>query len=323
MRGWLLAGASLGLCMAAAVAAAVLVARSAGPLAHSRDVVIPRGGVTDVAGALREAGAIDWKPAFEALVEATSFRGRVKAGEFHVPARASLLDILAILRTARPVEHLLTIPEGLTAAQVARILLDDRALAGDLGVPAEGSVLPQSYAFERGASRNGLLLRAEAAARAALEEAWKRRTPDAELASPAEAVILASVVERETAIAAERPLVARVFLNRLHQSMRLQSDPTVVYGLSGGLGFLGRPLTRTDLQEDGPYNTYLVKGLPGGAICNPGVASLDAVLHPASSEALYFVADGIGGHRFADSLEEHERNVRLYRAGRSDLGMPK
>jgi len=321
MRRWLLAGASLGLLAAAMVGSAVLVVRSPGPLASALDVVIPHGGVADVAGALRDAGAIGWKPGFEAVAEATWFRGRVKAGEFHIPARASLLDILAILRTARPVEHLLTIPEGLTAAQVARILLDDRAMEGGLAVPAEGSVLPQTYAFERGANRSGLLLRAQAAARAALQEAWKRRAPDGPLASPAEALILASVVERETAISAERPLVARVFLNRLRQSMRLQSDPTVVYELSGGLGSLGRPLTRTDIQEAGPYNTYLVLGLPAGPICNPGWASLDAVLHPATSAALYFVADGLGGHRFADSLEEHERNVRLYRAGRPETSV--
>jgi UPF0755 protein len=191
------------------------------------------------------------------------------------------------------------------------LLAEADGLRGDVEVPAEGSVLPQTYAYELGMTRASVLARAQAAFVHALAGAWAGREAGLPLRGPEEAVVLASIVERETAVARERPLVARVFYNRLRLGMRLQSDPTVVYGVSGGSGVLPRGLSRADLEQvAAPYSTYASAGLPPGPICNPGVSSIDAVLHPAASAALYFVADGSGGHAFADSLVEHDRNVR-------------
>jgi UPF0755 protein len=214
---------------------------------------------------------------------------------------------------------MLTIPEGLTSAMVATLLAEVDGLRGDVEVPAEGSILPQTYAYELGMTRASVVARAQDAQRRALAAAWANRAADVPLRSAEQAIVLASLVERETGVARERPLVARVFYNRLHLGMRLQSDPTVIYGVSGGMGVLPRRLSRSELDDlSAPYSTYAAAGLPAGPICNPGIASIDAVLHPASSGALYFVADGSGGHAFADSLPEHDRNV--LRASR--LGKP-
>jgi UPF0755 protein len=197
---------------------------------------------------------------------------------------------------------------------VAALLAGADGLRGDVEVPAEGSVLPQTYAYEWGMTRASVLARAQLAFRQALAHAWAERATDLPVLTPQEAVVLASIVERETAVARERALVARVFYNRLRLGMRLQSDPTVIYGLSGGSGVLSRGLSRADLeQEHAPYSTYASGGLPPGPICNPGLSSIEAVLHPAVSAALYFVADGSGGHAFADSLAEHNQNVRRMR----------
>ena len=180
-------------------------------------------------------------------------------------------------------------------------------------MPREGGVLPQTYDYEWGRTRRGAMRRMEAAMTTALERAWVARAPGLGLRSPHEMLVLASMVERETGVASERPLVARVFLNRLAAGMRLQSDPTVAYAANGGNGPLDRPLTRSDLAFDNPYNTYVVAGLPPAPICSPGIAALMAVAHPALSDALYFVANGSGGHAFAATLEEHVRNVERYR----------
>ena len=211
-------------------------------------------------------------------------------------------------------QHRLTIPEGLTSRQISLLLLRPELLGGDLPTIEEGSLLPQTYAFERGTAPAAIVARAKAAMDKALTETWAARVPDLPLASPREALILASIVERETAKPEERPRVAAVFLNRLRQGMRLQSDPTVVYAASNGAGVLDRPISRADLDRDSPFNTYKIKGLPPSPIAAPGLAAIQAVLRPATTDDLYFVADGTGGHAFARTLEDHNRNVARWRA---------
>jgi UPF0755 protein len=311
MRRLLLAGCVLGLCGVGAAWLALRAYESPGPLRQDLSVVVPHGSYDDVARALRASGVIGRPAIFRAFSVVTAWQGPLRAAELRFPAGASLEQVLRILRFGRPIQHLLTIAEGVTSAKVALLLADASALRGDVTVPAEGSVLPQTYAYEMGMTRSAVLARAQEALRRVLADEWPKRDADVPLHSAQDAVVLASIVERETALARERPLVARVFYNRLRLGMRLQSDPTVVYGVSGGFGVLTRALTRADLQAaDAPYSTYALAGLPPGPICNPGRSSIEAVLHPAASEALYFVADGSGGHAFSDSLAEHERNVR-------------
>ncbi len=314
MRRWWLLGACLGCGTAAGLYAGYWAVTGRGPLPAASAVVIPRGNIAQIGRALRQAGVIARVLPFRLAAEATAWQGPLRAAEFRFPAEASLWDVLLVLRSGRPVQHSLTIPEGLTSAQIVLLFWQDAALTGGITVPKEGSVLPQTYEFERGATRQSVLGRAQAAMRDAVVSAWRERAAEAGVASARDAIILASIVERETALADERPLVARVFRNRLLHGMRLQSDPTTIYGASGGYGKLDRPLSRADLEADGPYNTYVVAGLPAAPICNPGLASLSAVLHPAPGSALYFVADGKGGHSFATSLSEHEQNVKVYRA---------
>ncbi|MGD0434431.1 MAG: endolytic transglycosylase MltG, partial [Acetobacteraceae bacterium] len=251
--------------------------------------------------------------AFEALTWLTFFDGNVHAAEFSFPPNASIADVLAILRTAKPVEHRITIVEGLTAKQIYALIMGAEAASGTIDVPPEGSALPQTYEFERGMSREAILGRARAAMDKELTAAWSSRMPNLPLTSPRDLLILASIVERETAKAEERPHVAAVYMNRLRAGMKLQADPTVAYGVSGGSGVLDHKLNRFDLDQDGPYNTYKHAGLPPGPICSPGVASLHAVSRPMNSEDLYFVADGSGGHAFARTQEAHLRNVARWR----------
>ena len=284
-----------------------------GPLNHAQNAVIPRGGTAAVARALQASGVMDRPAAFRISAALTAWQGPLRSGEFAFPAHASLGTVLAILRGGRPVQHLLTIPEGLTAWRIATLLAGANGLTGDVTLPFEGELLPESYAYQFGATRAALLSRLRQAMAHALGEAWATRDDGLPLRSAREMLVLASLVERETHLAAERPLVARVFLNRLQRGMRLQSDPTVIYVESGGDGDLPHGLTRGALERVTPYNTYVLPGLPAGPICAPGKASIDAVAHPARSFALYFVADGTGGHVFAASLDEHLRNVQRYR----------
>lgn len=285
-----------------------------GPLAKATDVVVPPGSLDHIAAVLARAGVIRDTLALRAAAWWTQGEGPLHAGEFRFPAHASLRATLGVLRTARPVQHYLTIPEGLTARQIAALLAHAGALEGAVTPPPEGAVLPETYAYERGTTRQALLTRAEQAMDKALAAAWAGRAEGLGLAAPRDLLILASMVERETARPEERAMVAAVFLNRLRLGMRLQSDPTVVYAVSDGLGVLDRKLSRADLESDSPYNTYRVAGLPPGPIASPGRASLEAVAHPAASDALYFVADGSGGHVFARTLAEHNRNVAKWRA---------
>jgi UPF0755 protein len=285
-----------------------------GPLEQAKEVMVPRGGTGAAAAALKSAGVIGNTTAFEALSWLTFFDGNLRAAEFSFPPKATIADVLAILRTAKPVEHRITIVEGLTAKQIAVLLAASEAAAGPVQVPPEGAVMPQTYEFERGMTREAILARARAAMDKELAAAWAARLPNLPLASPRDLLTLASIVERETAKPEERPHVAAVYLNRLRLGMKLQADPTVAYGVSGGAGVLDHKLNRADLDQDTPFNTYARAGLPPGPICSPGVASLRAAARPMASDDLYFVADGSGGHAFARTVEAHLRNVARWRA---------
>lgn len=312
-RRWAIAGAALVLLVLAGFAASRAVLRgfdAPGPLAAESAIVVPQGTAAQLGAALAEAGAVDSPRMFRLAAWWTREAGPIRAGEFAFPAHASLRAVLAILRTAKPVQHRLTIPEGLTTAQIAAIVQRNEMLTGPVPAIAEGEVLPQTYAFERGTPRAALLTRASHAMAKALADAWAGRAANLPLATARELLILASIVERETARPEERPMVAAVYLNRLRKGMRLQADPTVAYVVSGG----ERPPTHADLETPSPYNTYLVPALPPGPIASPGEASLHATAHPASTEALYFVADGTGRHVFSATLEEHNRNVAHLRA---------
>jgi peptidoglycan lytic transglycosylase G len=285
-----------------------------GPLPTARDVVVPHGGAMRIAQTLQEANVIASPLAFRLAMLATAGEGPLHAAELAFPAHAPLREVLTTLRTAHPVEHRLTIPEGLTARQITALLDHADALTGAVALPDEGAVLPDTYSYEYGTTRAALLARAQVVAGKALAAAWADRDPGVPLASPRDALILASIVERETAKPDERAHIAAVFLNRLRRGMRLQADSTVVYAASGGLGMLNHPLTRGELEQDSPYNTYRSHDLPPEPICAPGMASLRAVLHPAPSDDLYFVADGAGGHVFAATLAQHEANVKRWRS---------
>lgn len=313
MRRALIGVALLALLGLGAAFVALRAYEAPGPLAEDRAVVVPRGGLDELAGALDGEGVVASALRFRVAALLTRGAGALRAGELEFPARASLREVLAVLRAGRPVQHRLTIPEGLTAAQVAVLLDDAPALVGETPLPAEGRILPETYAFERGTARTALLDRARSAMDRALDRAWASRDPAVPFASPDEALVLASIVERESGVPGERPRIAAVFLNRLRLGMKLQSDPTVAYGASGGLGVLDHGLTRAELERDDPYNTYRIAGLPPGPICMPGLAAVQAVLQPAATDALYFVADGSGGHAFARTLEEHNRNVARWR----------
>jgi UPF0755 protein len=293
-----------------------------GPLAEDKTVNVARGqGLAEIADQLQRAGVIDKPIVFQAGVLAYRTRDRLKAGEYVFPKRASLYEVMDILVDGKAIEHSITIPEGLTTEQIIARLKENEILVGDIRQPPrEGSLLPETYKFSRGMTREQLVARMAQAQKRVLDDVWKRRSDDLPVRSPEELVVLASIVEKETGKPDERPRVASVFVNRIQKRMRLQSDPTIIYGLAPGKGTLGRPLTRTDIQSRTPYNTYVIDGLPPGPIANPGKASLEAAANPMKTKDVFFVADGSGGHAFAETLEEHNKNVAKWREIERDSG---
>jgi UPF0755 protein len=239
----------------------------------------------------------------------------LKFGEYQFPRAASLHDVINTIIEGKVVQHQITLAEGLTSEQIVQRLLEFDVLSGNIKeIPREGSMLPETYRFTRGMPRDQVIQRLQAAQRRVVQEVWDRRMPDLPLRSPEQLVTLASIVEKETGRADERSRVAAVFINRLKQKMRLQSDPTIIYGLVGGKATLGRPILRSEIEQPTPYNTYVIDGLPPGPIANPGRAALEAVANPARTKELYFVADGTGGHAFSETLDQHQRNVAHLRA---------
>ncbi len=294
-----------------------------GPLAESRTVIIERGdGPAAIARKLDGIGALADPRLFRLAARLSGADRELRAGEFRIPAHASVTTLIKVLRRGEPVLRRVTIPEGLTSAQIVALLEATEGLEGHVGpVPPEGTLLPETYYFTYGESRAALIRRMAEAQTTLIAELWPKRAADLPLHTSDEAIILASIVEKETARDEERPLIARVFLNRLARGMPLQSDPTVIYGVSGGTP-LGRPIRKSELAGDNPFNTYRLVGLPPAPISNPGRASIAAVLHPADADFLYFVADGSGGHVFARTLAEHNRNVAAWRRLRLKRARP-
>jgi len=286
-----------------------------GPLTANTVVYIPPGTTMgDIARNLERDGVIEDSLVFRLGVRVMRVSRDLKAGEYMFPAAATMRGVVDILLQGKTVVRRLTLPEGISSAEAIALVRNAEGLVGEVTeVPPDGTLLPETYHYERGDRRVDLIQRMGAAMDQALAELWPKRQPDLPLAGPEEAVILASIVEKETGVPEERRIVASVFYNRLKKRMRLQSDPTVVYGLTGGVGSLGRPLTRQDLRLASPFNTYVIDGLPPAPIANPGRATLEAVLNPARTDYLYFVANGDGGHAFAKTLEEHNRNVGDWR----------
>jgi UPF0755 protein len=288
-----------------------------GPLAQDKVVNIPqRSGMSDIADILQREGVIDnnrW--AFIGSVFALKARSDLKPGEYLFAKNASLREVIGTIVEGKVVQHSITVPEGLTSEQIVARITENDIFSGSIhAIPSEGSLLPETYKFPRGAQREQVIARMQQAQRRVLADIWERRNRDIPLKTPEQLVTLASIVEKETSKPDERSRVAAVFINRLQKKMKLQSDPTIIYGLVGGKGTLGRPIKRSEIQQPSPYNTYVVDGLPPGPIANPGRASLEATANPARTRDLFFVADGTGGHSFTETYEQHQKNVVRLRA---------
>ena len=288
-----------------------------GPGPHARlgpstDVILnPGSGVTEIAATLERDGVINSSLVF--IVASKLAGGRLLAGEYDIPSGASMAAVIEKLRKGEIVHHLITIPEGFTAEETVQVLMDSPFLTGAAPVPTEGALLPETYEVRRGDDRGAVLQRMIDARDALVRTMWVQRRADLPFQNPEQAVILASIVEKETSLPDERPRVAAVFVNRLERGIKLQSDPTIIYGLTRGKP-LGRGILESELTQPTPYNTYVISGLPPTPICNPGRASLAAVLDPPHTDELYFVASGSGGHLFSSTLEQHQKNVAHLRA---------
>ena len=300
-----------------------------GPLGETAAVVIPKGvGAIEIAERLEKTNVIADRRVFMLQYyvarlyggtgttsgSAAGDRTSLKAGEYEFPKAASVRQVLDTIISGRSILQKITSPEGLTSQQIADRLRAEPGLAGEItSVPPEGMLLPDTYRFSRGANRQEILDRMRSEQAKVLMALWEARDPSLPLKTPEEALTLASIVEKETGRADERPRVAAVFVNRLRKGMRLQSDPTIIYGIVGGQGPLGRPITRADIDGKTPYNTYQIDGLPPGPICNPGRAAIAATLNPPATQDLYFVADGTGGHVFTSTLKDHNAAVQNWR----------
>lgn len=288
-----------------------------GPLTANTNFIVRNGaGLNEIASSLERNNIISDSRVFRGMSRMYMQDEVLKAGEYEIRANASMHDVLELLKSGKSILYSVSLPEGLTVKQVFQRLSADPVLEGDLpaDLPAEGSLMPDTYKFSRGTKRADVLQQMLAAQKALVTQIWEKRDDDLPIATEAELVTLASIVEKETGRADERPRVASVFINRLEKGMRLQSDPTIIYGIFGGDGKpADRAILQSDIDKQTPYNTYVIKGLPPTPIANPGRAALEAVANPSRSDDLYFVADGTGGHAFAGSLDDHNANVRRWR----------
>jgi len=291
---------------------------AAGPKATTDTVLIrPNSGTAEIANTLERQGFISDARIFRLGLRAHRSDAQLKAGEYEIKARASMHEIMELLKSGRSVQHAVTIPEGLTVDQVFARIAATEELSGEMPaeIPVEGSLAADTLRFTRGTARQDIIDKLIADQKELVESIWERRQPDLPIKDINEFVTLASIVEKETGRADERSRVAAVFINRLRKNMRLQSDPTIIYGIFGGKGKPSdRPIYRSDIDTPTPYNTYAINGLPPGPIANPGRAALEAVANPSKTNDLYFVADGSGGHVFALTLNEHNENVARLRA---------
>jgi UPF0755 protein len=301
-----------------------------GPLERGKVVAIPKSeGAHEVASRLEREGVVADRRLFMAGYLWARFAAwleggkalQLRAGDYAVKQNASIREVIELLSEGKTVAYRVTVPEGLTSHQIVERLKADASLTGDIhAVPPEGSLLPETFMVERGASRQSVIERMQVEARKAAEKAWAQRKPDLPLKTIEEAIILASIVEKETGRGDERERVAAVFINRLRSNMRLQSDPTILYGLTGGKTVWNRPIQRIEILQRTTHNTYQIDGLPPTPICNPGRAAIEAALNPASTNEFFFVADGNGGHVFAETLKEHNANVQKWRAAERARG---
>ena len=291
-----------------------------GPLTHETAFIVPDGSsLGTVAAKLEKEGAIGSARAFRLRARLFGGGAPIKAGEFLLPKAASPAQILAMLQGDDIMRRFVTVPEGMPSIMVYDRLMAQPYLTGSIAVPAEGSILPDSYDVQRGEARQAVVLRMQAAMQAALKDAWAKRGPGIAVKTPQEALALAAIVEKETGKPTERQMVAGLYSNRLRQGMMLQADPTIIYPITKGKP-LGRRIRQSEIQAVNGYNTYAMLGLPQGPITNPGRAAIEAVLNPAKTDALYMVADGTGGHAFAATLEQHNANVAKWFAIRRAKG---
>jgi UPF0755 protein len=310
------AGSTLGVLVLAIAVAGLWLYLGPGPGARgggSTTVILrPGARITEIASTLERERAISSGAVFLAATQLTGVAHKLKAGEYEFPSHSSMAAVIAKIRRGDIVHHMVTIPEGLTSEQAVDILMNTEVLTGAAPIPPEGSILPETYEVRRGEDRSAVLQRMMDARDELLRTLWAQRRDGLPFTTPEQAVTLASIVEKETGLADERPRVAAVFVNRLAKGIRLESDPTIVYGLTGGKP-LGHGIRQSEMTTPTPYNTYLIAGLPPTPICNPGRASLAAVLDPPRTDELYFVANGQGGHNFATTLEQHDKNVEHWR----------
>lgn len=313
----------LGIVIAGAVAVGHQRIVGPGPLAEETIFTVPRGASLDrVAELLEGSGVIGSAALFRIAARLDEDQRAVRFGEYAVPAAASIADVLGLLRSGRVVQHFVTIPEGLTSWEITELLRAEPLLDGEIdGIPAEGTLAPDTFSVARGDSRQSVIRRMEALQRERLERAWAQRDDNLAISTIEEALILASLIEKETGVPSERGTIAGVFHNRLRRGMRLQTDPTIIYGITLGRERFDRAIRRSDIDRPTPWNTYTIDGLPPTPIANPGFASILAAVRPEETRALFFVADGTGGHAFAETLAEHNRNVAAWRAIERERGL--
>jgi UPF0755 protein len=289
--------------------------REPGPLIETRNVIVAKGTNLERIGVrLEEAGVIRSKWVFVSVARLQGVHREMRSGEYKFRPGVSVGRVIALLRKGQLINRRITIAEGLTVSQIIKILEGADGLEGaPFPVPDEGTLLPDTYYYTFGETRQTIVDQMVLQMQLTLDALWAKRAPSLPIKSKKEALILASIVEKETGLAKERHRVAGVFINRLNKGMKLESDPTVIFSVTGGKGKLGRGLRKSELRKDHPYNTYRVHGLPPGPICNPGRAAIAAVLNPEKTSALFFVADGTGGHKFSDTLQDHNKAVREWR----------